>query len=109
MTVLPTDSHIGPSSYTFRGISDLIMSIDLYEVRLRKDHRGVDLISDVLPFGGLWYVDASAAVGYAKFRSRLHNAVIRVHGEAGNVIETHEQAGETGIRDKRAEREGVAD
>jgi hypothetical protein len=21
----------------------------------RKDHRGVDLISEVLPFGGLWY------------------------------------------------------
>jgi len=26
-----------------------------YEVRPRKDHRGVDLISDVLPFGRLWY------------------------------------------------------
>jgi len=25
------------------------MSIDLYEVRPRKDHRGVDLISDALP------------------------------------------------------------
>jgi hypothetical protein len=28
----------------------------VYEVRPRKDHRGVDLISDVLPFGGLLYV-----------------------------------------------------
>ena len=27
----------------------------LYEVRPRKDHRGVDLVSDVLPFGRLWY------------------------------------------------------
>jgi hypothetical protein len=26
----------------------------IYEVRPLKDHRGVDLISDVLPFGGLW-------------------------------------------------------
>jgi len=52
--VLPTDSHMGPSSYVFRGNSDLLMSIDLYEVRLRKDHRGVDLISDALPFGPLW-------------------------------------------------------
>ena len=26
-----------------------------YEVRLRNDHRGVDLISDVLRFGRLWY------------------------------------------------------
>ena len=53
--MLPTDSHMGPSSYVFRGISDLLMSIDLYEVRPRKDHRGVGLISDVLPFGRLWY------------------------------------------------------
>jgi hypothetical protein len=26
----------------------------VYEVRPRNDKRGVDLISDVLPFGGLW-------------------------------------------------------
>jgi hypothetical protein len=26
-----------------------------YEVRPRKDRRGFDLISDVLPFGRLWY------------------------------------------------------
>jgi hypothetical protein len=30
------------------------MSIDLYEVRPRKDSHGVDLISDALPFGRLW-------------------------------------------------------
>jgi hypothetical protein len=34
----------------------------------------------------------SNAIGYAKFRSRSHDAVIRVYHEAGNVIETHEQA-----------------
>jgi hypothetical protein len=28
------------------------------EVRPRKDHRGVDLISDALPFGRLWYAYA---------------------------------------------------
>jgi hypothetical protein len=33
-------------------------------------------------------------VGYAKFFSRLHDAVIRVYDEAGNVIETHEHAGD---------------
>ena len=27
----------------------------VYEVRPRKDHHGVDLISDALPFGRLWY------------------------------------------------------
>ena len=26
----------------------------IYEVRPRNDHRGVDLISDALPFGRLW-------------------------------------------------------
>jgi len=44
-----------------------------YEVRSRKDHRGVDLISDALPFGRLWYSEPSAAsnaVDYAKFYSR---------------------------------------
>ena len=95
--MLPTDSHMGPSSYAFRGISDLVMSIDLYEVRSRKDKRGVDLISDALPFGRLWYGEPNAisnAVCYAKFRSRSHEAVIRVYDEAGNVIEKREQAGD---------------
>jgi hypothetical protein len=36
----------------------------------------------------------SNAIGYAKFRSRSHDAVIRVYDEAGNVIETHELAGD---------------
>ena len=68
-----------------------------YEVRPRKDHRGFDLISDALPFGRLWYGEPDAisnAIGYAKFRSRSHRAVIRVYDEAGNVIETHEHAGD---------------
>jgi hypothetical protein len=30
----------------------------IYEIRPRKDKRGVDLISDALPFGRLWYVAA---------------------------------------------------
>jgi hypothetical protein len=69
----------------------------LYEVRPRKDHRGVHLISDALPFGGLWYAEPNAvanAIGYAKHRSRSHDAVIRVYDQTGNVIETHEHTGE---------------
>jgi len=31
-----------------------------YEVRPRKDKRGVDLISDLLPFGRLWYGEQNA-------------------------------------------------
>jgi hypothetical protein len=60
-------------------------------VRPREDHHGVDLIPDALPFGRLWYGEPNAvsnAIGYAKFFSPSHDAVIRVYDEAGNVIET---------------------
>ena len=69
----------------------------VYEVRTRKDKRGVHLISDVLAFGRLWYGEPNAvsnAIGYAEHRSRSHQAVIRVYDESGNVIETHEHAGD---------------
>jgi hypothetical protein len=48
----------------------------IYEVRPRKDHRGVDLISDALPFGRLWYEKSDDAVDCVKFHSRSHDAVI---------------------------------
>jgi hypothetical protein len=69
----------------------------IYEVRPRKDHRGVDLISDALPFGRLWYDGPNAvsnAIGYASQYSRSHDAVIRVYDEAGAVIETHQHKGD---------------
>jgi hypothetical protein len=69
----------------------------VYDIRPRKDHRGVDLISDALPFSRFYYGEPDAisnAIGYVKFYSRSHDAVIRVCDETGNVIETYEQAGE---------------
>ena len=72
----------------------LAVSIHIYEVRPRTDQRGVDLISDVLPFGRLWYTKPDDAVDYAKFFSRSHDAVIRVYDDAGNVIETHQHKGD---------------
>jgi len=69
----------------------------VYEVRLRKDKRGVDLISDALPFGRLWYAEPDAisnAIGYAKFYSRSHDAVIRVFDQGDAVVETHESTGD---------------
>jgi hypothetical protein len=69
-----------------------------YEVRPRKDKRGVDLMSDALPFGRLWYDGPNAvanAMGYAEYRSRSHDAAIRVFDEAGNVVETHEPRGQS--------------
>jgi hypothetical protein len=71
--------------------------IHVYEIRPRTDKRGVDLISDALPFGRLWYGEPNAvsnAIGYAMHSSRSHDAVIRVYDETGNVIEMHEHAGD---------------
>ena len=51
----------------------------VYEVRPRKDRRGVDLISDVLPFGRLWYGEANAvskAIGSAMHCSRSHDEIM---------------------------------
>jgi hypothetical protein len=71
--------------------------MEIYEIRRREDHRGVDLISDVLPFGRLWYGDANAvtnAIGYAQHFSCSHDAVISVYDDAGNVIQTHRHTGD---------------
>ena len=68
----------------------------LYEVRPRKNHRGVDLISNALQFSRVCYGEPNAvsnAIGYAEHYSRSHAAVICVYDDAGNVIETHEHAG----------------
>ncbi|HEY6155643.1 MAG TPA: hypothetical protein VIW07_18040 [Candidatus Udaeobacter sp.] len=69
----------------------------IYEVRPRADKRGVDLTSDALPFGRLWYGEPDAitsAISYAKFFSRSQDAVIRVYDDAGNVIQAHEHKGD---------------
>ena len=78
-------------------LSAISARVHVYEVRPRKDKRGFDLISDVLPFGRLWYGEPNAvanAIGYTEFYNRSHDAVIRVYDEAGKVIETHEHAGD---------------
>jgi hypothetical protein len=73
------------------------ISIHFYEIRPRADHHGVDLMSDALRFGSLWYAGPDAvsnAVDYAKFYSRSHSSVIRVYDAAGKVIQTHEHRGD---------------
>lgn len=65
-----------------------------YEVRPREDRWGVDLISDVLPFGRLLYLEVREAVAYAKFYSRSQAAVIRIYDCAGNLTEMYVHAGE---------------
>jgi hypothetical protein len=86
-----------PACWSQQLAGALTNSQHVYEVRPRKDKRGVDLISDALPFGRLWYGEpnaASNAIGYAGQYSRSHGAVIRVYDDAGNVIEAHEHAGQ---------------
>ena len=71
------------------------IATQIYEIRPRADKRGVDLISDALPLGPLWYPGPNAvrnAIGYARFHIGSRKAVIRIYDEAGNVIQTHEQS-----------------
>ncbi|HJW39061.1 MAG TPA: hypothetical protein VJ420_10630 [Candidatus Udaeobacter sp.] len=66
---------------------------DVYEIRLRTDRNGFDLISDRLRRGPIWYAGPDAvrnAVAFAKYRSRSRWVIIRVFNEAGKVTETHE-------------------
>lgn len=89
--------HIAESACDWRSSFLPCNPMHVYEIRCRKHKRGVDLISDVPPFGRLWYGEPNAignAIGYAKHRSRSHDAVIRVYDEAGNMIETHKHAGD---------------
>ena len=68
--VRPLESRVETAAQASTGFADF--------VRPRKDHRGVDLISDALPFGRLWYDTPDNAIGYAMHRSRSHD-VIRVY------------------------------
>jgi hypothetical protein len=61
-----------------------------YEVRPRIDRDGVDLISDALPFGRLWFGSANAAVVYAQFLSRSHRLTVIVHDASGAVLHRYE-------------------
>jgi hypothetical protein len=45
-----------------------------YEVRPRKGHRGVDLISDALPFDRLWYGEPEALAATADRFTTAKNA-----------------------------------
>jgi hypothetical protein len=42
------------------------MSVHIYQIRPRKDKRGVDLICDLLPFGRLWHGEPNA-ISNARF------------------------------------------
>jgi hypothetical protein len=52
----------------------------VYEVRPHRDKRGVDLISDALPFGRLWYVEVSDCEGRQDSGDLTWRGVINQHG-----------------------------
>jgi hypothetical protein len=59
-----------------------------YEIRPRKDRRGIDLIGERLPLGVLWFEGPDAienAVNYARSFSYPHPAIIRVLNESGTL------------------------
>ncbi|PYJ27247.1 MAG: hypothetical protein DME33_04250 [Verrucomicrobia bacterium] len=53
----------------------------IYEVRPRKDHRGVDLISNGLPFGRLWHGEPNVVsnANGELFRARAHKQPSKHH------------------------------
>jgi hypothetical protein len=70
---------------------------DVYELRLREDGDGFDLISDGFRCGPIWYSGPDAvrhAVEFARYRSRrlAQNATVRVLDASGAVIHTYESS-----------------
>jgi hypothetical protein len=64
---------------------------------VRKDHHGVDPISDALhsvACGTGSEMQSAMPSALPSFSAAHIDAVIRVYDDAGNVIETHEQAGD---------------
>jgi hypothetical protein len=67
----------------------------IYEIRPRKDRRGIDLIGERLPLGVLWFEGPDAiedAVNYARSFSQPHPAIVRVLDESGTLAVTLESA-----------------
>jgi hypothetical protein len=70
---------------------------DIYELRLRNDRDGFDLMSDSFRCSAIWYSGPDAvrhAVAFARYRSRrlAHYATIRVLDASGAVIQMYESS-----------------
>ena len=69
----------------------------VYELRPRKDKRGVDLISDALTFGRcgtMARMRSATQSDRRSFAARSQDALIRICDEASNVIETYDHTGD---------------
>ena len=81
------------SPMVFRLCKTMSSSQHVYEIRPRKDGRGLDLISERLPLGVLWFEGADAigdAFNYARAFSYPHPAIIRVLNESRTFAVTLE-------------------
>jgi hypothetical protein len=80
----PSSKHLqnptnGPGSpLTCRYIESEPENANLRSTPCAKTNAASDLISDVLPFGRLWYDTPNNAIGYATHSSLSQHAVIRV-------------------------------
>lgn len=61
----------------------------VYEIRPRKDKRGVDLICDVLPFGGLWYSEPMYRFPYQQDQALRSATVWQRIGRLGSSYDDH--------------------
>ena len=60
-----------------------LMPVHAYEVRPRRDHRGVNLISDTLPFGRLWYAEPNAIENASTYAKPAKRGLKRSENRAG--------------------------
>ena len=69
-----------------------MQSLHVYKVRAKIIAASVQFRCAAIRLA--WYDTPDNAIGYAMHYSLSHDAVIRVYDAAGNVIETHEHAGD---------------
>ena len=86
----------------FHFIYDALRELHTLRFEERRNHGPLgkslrpylDVFSDALPFGRLWYDTSDNAIGYAMHSSRSHDAMIRVYDVANDMVETLEHKGE---------------
>jgi len=59
--------------------------VHVYKVRPRNNKRGLDLISDALPFGRLWYAWANATATQCKIGNHK-SKIVKIVAELGSSI-----------------------
>jgi hypothetical protein len=64
--------------------------MDQYKVRPRKKRRGWKLEGERLSHGSLWFETESAAVGYAKWSSRVNGCRVEIFDNRGQLVRTDE-------------------